>query len=161
MTRPGTEPLFLAIIFFVLSLLGCSSQDPAATGDQRDFTLSILHDNKMMQFFSANHPGLVILKYAQTDLDNDNREDLIIIYRATKTENRMCVIRQRETGFVESNSVPAPVSDQIIRFKNIDNKLPMEFIVQGRKGAKIGYAIFRVEAGTLTDLFGEGMEDCC
>lgn len=161
MTRIGSEPIFLAMIFFVLSLLGCRSQEPAAAGDQRDFTLSILHDNVMMQFFSTNHPGLVILKYAQTDLDNDNREDLIVIYRVTNTENRMCVIRHQETGYVESNSVPAPVSDQTIRFKDIDNKPPMEFIVQGRKGAKVGYAIFRVEAGTLTDLFGEGMEDCC
>jgi hypothetical protein len=161
MTRQDPEALFLAMILFVLSFLGCRSQEPAAAGDQRDFSLSILHDNKMMQFFSTNHPGLVILKYAQTDLDNDNREDLIVIYRATKAENRMCVIRQQETGFVESNSVPAPVSDQTIRFKNIDNKPPMEFIVQGRKGSKIGYAIFRVEEGTLTNLFGEGMNDCC
>jgi hypothetical protein len=161
MTRIGAEPIFLAMFFFVLSLLGCRGQEPTPAGDQKDFTLSILHDNKMMQFFSTNHPGLVILKYAQTDLDNDGKDDLIIIFRKTKDENRMCVIRQQETGFIESNSVPAPVSDQIIRFKDIDNKPPMEFIVQGRKGSKIGYAIFRIEAGTLTDLFGEGMEDCC
>jgi hypothetical protein len=37
----------------------------------------------------------------------------------------------------------------------------MEFIVQGMKGANVGYAIYRLEGTKLEDLFGEGMKDCC
>jgi len=37
----------------------------------------------------------------------------------------------------------------------------MEFIVQGSKGNKTGFAVFRIENNQLVDLFGEGMEDCC
>jgi hypothetical protein len=57
--------------------------------------------------------------------------------------------------------VPAPVSNQVITFKDIDDKPPLEFIVQGMKGSNLGYAIYRVEGSILENLFGEGMEDCC
>lgn len=114
-----------------------------------------------MRYFVENHPGLAILKYAQADLDNDGLEDLIIIYQVTKGKNEMCVLLHHGPDFVESNSVPAPVSDQLIQFRNIDDKPPLEFILQGRKGTKVGYAIFRLQDGKLADLFGEGMEDCC
>ena len=60
-----------------------------------------------------------------------------------------------------TNEVPAPVSNQVITFKDIDDKPPLEFIVQGMKGSNLGYAIYRVEGSILENLFGEGMEDCC
>ncbi len=73
----------------------------------------------------------------------------------------MRVILNAGGTYTITNDVPAPVSNQIITFKDIDEKLPMEFIVQGMKGTKIGYAVYRIEQGKLVDLFGEGMEDCC
>lgn len=149
------------LIFSLLMLDGCSNDEPALSGDQKDFNPFILYENKAMRYFAGNHPGLAILKYAQADLDNDGKDDLIVIYRVGNEKNQMCVIRNREPDFVETNSVPAPVSDQMIQFRNIDKKPPLEFILQGRKGAKVGYAIFRIEEEKLTDLFGEGMQDCC
>ena len=156
-------PLFLMIgaTLALLSLVSCSDKDLPTSGDQKDYTPAVLQENKMMHSFAEGHPGLTILKYAQADLDNDDREDLIVIYQIAKDLNHMCVILHGGEGFVESNSVPAPVSDQMIQFKDIDNKTPLEFILQGRKGTKVGYAIFRIEDGKLTDLFGQGMEDCC
>lgn len=144
-----------------LVIVACSDQKEQFAGDQKDFSSTILKENSMMQFFADNHPGQTILKYAQADLDNDGREDLIVIYHIGSGKNQMSVIHYQKEKFKETNAVPAPVSDQMIQFRNIDEKPPMEFILQGRKGAKVGYAIFRVEAGQLTDLFGEGMEDCC
>ena len=73
----------------------------------------------------------------------------------------MCVVQDFRGQYRLTNEVPAPVSDQTIELKDIDEEPPMEFIVQGRKGAKVGFAIFRIEDGELVDLFGEGMEDCC
>jgi hypothetical protein len=146
----------------VLSLLSaCGSQEQAKNGDERDFSPEILYDNTLMQAFVAAHPGQEVLKYAQADLSGDDRDDLIVIYRESKDRNRMCIVRTEGGLIIESNSVPAPVSDQTIRFKNIDNKAPLEFIAQGRKGAVVGYAIFRLEDGVLVDLFGEGFENCC
>lgn len=156
-------------IFFVICLIplvlmffsgGCAQKAPVE-GDQKDFTPAFLDESKMMQYFAANHPGQAILKYAEADLDNDGQKDLVVIYQAKKAKNEMCVIRFLDSALVETNSLPAPVSDQMIQFKDIDDKSPLEFILQGRKGAKVGYAIFRIEQGKLIDVFGEGMEDCC
>lgn len=157
-------PLFWMIpaTLALLSLVYCSdNKDLPAPGDQKNYNPTVLQENKMMHSFAEKHPGLAILKYAQADLDNDDREDLIVIYQIAKDQNEMCVIRHTGEGFIESNSVPAPVSDQLIQFKDIDSKPPLEFILQGRKGSKVGYAIFRIEDGKLADLFGQGMEDCC
>ncbi len=146
----------------LLSLVCCSdNKGLPASGDQKNYNPAVLQENRMMHSFAEQHPGLAILKYAQADLDNDGMEDLIVIYQIAKDRNEMCVILHTGEGFVESNSVPAPVSDQLIQFRDIDSKPPLEFILQGRKGSKVGYAIFRIEDGKLADLFGQGMEDCC
>jgi hypothetical protein len=73
----------------------------------------------------------------------------------------MLVVLDIKGGYQCTNEVPAPVSNQVITFKDIDDKPPLEFIVQGMKGANIGYAIYRVDGTKLEDLFGEGMKDCC
>ena len=79
----------------------------------------------------------------------------------SEQKNMMRVILDLDEGFLATNEVPAPIEDQIIQFKDIDKKPPMEFIVQGSKGNKTGFAVFRIENNQLVDLFGEGMEDCC
>jgi len=140
---------------------GCAEKEPLFEGDQKDFTPSFLNENKMMRYFVDSHPGQVVLKYAQADLDSDGQTDLIVIYQVQKAKNEMRVIRYTESEFVETNPLPAPISDQMIRFRDIDGKAPLEFILQGRKGAKVGYAIFRIEKGKLIDVFGDGMQDCC
>lgn len=151
----------LIAIVILLFLGGCGQKESVDIGDQKDFTSSFLNESSTMQHFATRHPGQAVLKYAQADLDNDGKTDLIVIYQVQKTKNEMCVIHYRESMLVETNSLPAPASDQMIRFKDIDGKSPLEFILQGRKGAKVGYAIFRIENGRLIDIFGDGMEDCC
>ncbi|MCE5336149.1 MAG: hypothetical protein LLG06_16320 [Desulfobacteraceae bacterium] len=111
--------------------------------------------------FAARCSGRDIIKWAVQDLNNDGREDLIMIYRISPEKNMMRVILDLEGGFSETNEVPAPHSNQVISFRDIDRKPPMEIVVQGTRGTKFGYAIFRVEGTELTDLFGEGMEGCC
>lgn len=150
-----------SIVIALLILIACNHEEVPISGDQRDFNPEVLSDHPMMRTFLANHPGKEVLKYAEADINNDGRKDLVVIYRLNKDENRMCLMVSDGNSFIESNSVPAPVSDQNIRFKDIDNKPPLEFIVQGRKGAMVGYAIFRFEDGELVDLFGEGFENCC
>jgi hypothetical protein len=151
------------IVITLLILISCSHEEVPISGDQRDFNPKALNDHPMLQTFIANHPGKEVLKYAEADINNDSRKDLVVIYRLNRDENRMCLMvsGDGDDSFIESNSVPAPISDQNIRFKDIDNKPPLEFIVQGRKGAMVGYAIFRFEDGVLVDLFGEGFENCC
>ena len=86
---------------------------------------------------------------------------MIVIYQVEAAKNMMRALLDKGDRYEFTNEVPAPVSDQVIEFKDIDEKPPLEFIVQGRKGAKIGFAIFKLVNGRLVDLFGEGMADCC
>ena len=59
-----------------------------------------------------------------------------------------------------SELIPAPVENQRIKFQNIDEQEEIEFILQGQKGSKIGYGIFRVMEGEPISLFDQGMEEC-
>jgi hypothetical protein len=153
--------LKILTLIVLVSLISCSEKNRPDQGDQKNYSPALLQTNRLMRFFAEKHPQHAILKYAEADLDNDGKEDLIVIYQVAKGQNEMSVVLQRGVDCIETNSVPAPVSDQLIQFKDIDSKPPLEFIVQGRKGPKVGYAIFRVEDGKLEDLFGQGMEDCC
>lgn len=148
------------VLFFtiVISMIfGCSGEN----SEQSKINREDLKTNEALQFFIRENPGKEVIKYEVKDLNNDGQEDLLILYKISKEKNMMCVLLNLGKSYVATNEVPAPVSNQVIHFKDIDDKPPMEFIVQGMKGAKIGYAIFRIEKGQIVDLFGEGMEDCC
>lgn len=138
-------------------IFGCSGEN----SEQSKINREDLKTNEALQFFIRENPGKEVIKYEVKDLNNDGQEDLLILYKISKEKNMMCVLLNLGKSYVATNEVPAPVSNQVIHFKDIDDKPPMEFIVQGMKGAKIGYAIFRIEKGQIVDLFGEGMEDCC
>ncbi|NLI11790.1 MAG: hypothetical protein GX425_04015 [Peptococcaceae bacterium] len=114
-----------------------------------------------LSFFALTHESKEVIKCASADLNGDNIEDLVVIYRESEEKNSMLVVLGGTGECQCTNEVPAPVSNQVITFKDIDNKPPLEFIVQGVKGANIGYAIYRVDGERLEDLFGEGMKDCC
>ncbi len=154
----GRSPVIAFALILCLAAGGCGekSQQGQQTGEAE-----IPEQNRLLRCFENKNPGKVIIKCALADLNSDGRDDLIVMYRVSKDKNMMRVILDGNGGCVSTNEVPAPYSNQAIRFRDIDNKPPMEFIVQGARGAKIGYAIFRVEGDRLIDLFGEGMEDCC
>lgn len=114
-----------------------------------------------LRYFISTHQDREVIKCARADLNGDNIEDLVVIYKESEEKNKMLVVLDRQGEYQCTNEVPAPVSNQVITFKDIDNKPPLEFIVQGMKGANVGYAIYRVDGTRLEDLFGEGMKDCC
>lgn len=118
------QKLWFMLILPILFFAACSHENQQSAGDQIDFNIAQLAENKMLQFFVDHHPEHPILKYAQADLDNDSREDLIVIYQFATGKNQMSVIYHRNGNFNETNAVPAPVSDQLIQFRNIDEKPP-------------------------------------
>ena len=155
-----TKLFQVLILSLLISLTGiaCSSQDNRKpSGEKVQFN----KDDKLGQYFINENRGKEVIKYARRDLNDDGREDLVVIYRVSADKNMMRVILDLSGKYAATNEVPAPYSNQLIQFKNIDNKPPMEFIVQGARGAKMGYAIFRIEGTVLKDIFGEGMRDCC
>jgi len=153
--------MIMRVAFVLLFFIMACSNDSPPKGDQIDFDLKVLKSDLMIADFVQRHPEWPVIKYARADLNNDGRQDVVVIYRIAKDANRMRVILDLGDKYADTNEVPAPLYDQSIVFRDIDKKPPLEFIVQGRKGAKIGYAIFRIENNQLIDVFGEGMEDCC
>lgn len=147
--------LFFVMLFVTYGCNGSRNDNPPKL-DQ-----ALLNTNRLFQYFVKNNPGKEMIKYGLKDLNDDGREDLLIMYNVSKEKNMMCVILDLGEKCVATNELPAPVSNQVIHFKDIDEKPPMEFIVHGSKGAKVGYAIFRIERGQIVDLFGDGMADCC
>ncbi|HEX2967280.1 MAG TPA: Cys-Cys-COOH (seleno)protein SaoC [Syntrophorhabdaceae bacterium] len=139
-------------------LIACQSRTPVGdvAGER-----AALQKSPLYRCFAEMYPGKDVLIWALKDVDNDGRNDLILVYRVDKEKNAMRVVLDSGGTYVITNDVPAPVSNQIITFKNIDEKPPVEFVVQGMKGTHVGYAIYRIEKGELVDLFGDGMEECC
>jgi len=113
-----------------------------------------------LEHFKRHNPTREIIKWVEADFNDDGRQDCIVLYLIGEDKNMMRVILDLESGYFETNEVPAPHSDQVIQLRDIDRKPPLEFIVQG-PGGKDGLCGFRIEENRLVDLFGEGMEDCC
>ncbi len=111
-------------------------------------------------WFAENHSDCVIVTSAVGDVTDDDVEDMVVVYRDADNAMRTRVIIGGEAPS-ETNDVPAPAEDQRISFRDIDKSGPVEFIVRGSKGSDIGFAIYRVEGTTLTDLFGDNMDRCC
>jgi len=150
--------LVLCFIMVCLAPFGCGEKGNEEKAARK---ADALPHSEVFQHFKRQNPERDVIKWAGADLNNDGREDCIVLYRTSKDKNMMRVVLDLESGYFDTNEVPAPHSDQVIQLRDIDKKPPMEFIVQGAKGVKMGFAVFRIEENRLVDLFGEGMEDCC
>jgi len=152
--------LIYIILIFIFIFSGCSgkrvSQNAASTKD-----IGVSEGNKSLQYFKETHKENKVIKCGEGDVDGDGRKDLVVIFNVGKDKNNMVVVLDKESQYKLSNTIPAPISNQKIEFKNIDEKTPMEFIVSGSKGSSFGYGIYRLENMKIVDLFGEGMKDCC
>jgi hypothetical protein len=161
MKSKGSEVMkkvwFFALLLFVL--IGCQDRGTPARDISGDCTA--LQRNSLYRYFARTYPGKDALMWALKDVDSDGKDDLVLIYKVSKEKNAMRVVLTGSGTYAITNDVPAPVLDQVITFKDIDGKPPMEFIVQGMKETKIGYAVYRIERGKLVDLFSEGMDECC
>ena len=149
------------VLVLIISLLLCLNSLACSRHDSPKASQDLSENEPMIKYFLTANPGRQVIRTACADLNADGRTDMVIIYQVAPKKNMMRVILDLNGRILATNELPAPVSNQVIQFKDIDNKPPMEFIVQGSKDASIGYAIFRVEGTRLTDIFGEGMEDCC
>lgn len=132
-------------------------------------------DHKILQVFRNTFPDTTVLLACEEDLTNDGCKDLVVIYNTPYADEhsehtdkvndgyiRLTVLIDSGDGvnYTCTAPIPAPVEKQKIEFNNVDKKDEIEFILQGQKGAKVGYAIYRVIDGAPVNMFGEGMEEC-
>jgi len=148
--------LYLVLLLMVTLMAACSGDrsgdDAGGKTDKKA--------NPAIAYWQSRNQHEVLL-WEETDLDGDKELDTVFIYRVDKKQCQMAVISKSKEGFKVSQSSRAPLENQTIKFKDIDEKLPVEIIVSGSKQGNYGYAILRLEGDVLIDLFAEGMEDCC
>lgn len=118
-------------------------------------------NSQAMAFFMKTVADQSVLTFTVEHFNEDELEDAVVVYQNEEGHKRFVVVYSEDGTYKMSEERPAPVENQKIVNKNIDDEPPMEFIISGSKNGHYGYSIFRLDGGTVVDLFGEGMEDCC
>lgn len=132
-------------------------------------------DNAILQAFKEAFPNVTVLVACEEDLTNDGCKDLVVIYNTPEEDEYKANSTLVDGGYIRlvvaidsgdgenytyTDPIPAPIENQKIQFQNIDKVDEIEFVLQGQKGAKVGYGIYRVMDGAPINLFGEGLEEC-
>lgn len=118
-------------------------------------------DKEMLAYFEENIEYKEIITYSQGDINEDGRENLVVVYNLNNKNNLMVIIINDKNNMHATKPILAPKEDVVIEFKNIDDKYQKELIISGSKNGSVGYAIYRLENDELINLFGEGMQACC
>ncbi len=119
------------------------------------------NSDKRIEMFKSKYKKAKILKTAEENLTTDDNKDLVIVFNDSEEANYMVTVVDDGNNIYITPKTRAPRENIEIKFKDIDNKKPMEAIVSGSKNGNTGYAIYRIENKKMIDLFGEGMRDCC
>lgn len=127
-----------------------------------DKSLYSIKNIELYKEYLNKYANKEILIFSEGDFSGDNISDLIIIYRESSNSNKLIGIYKNEKGkILITTPIPAPIENQIIKFYNIDERAPQEFLVSGQNGINIGFAIYRLENGEFISLFESGMQGCC
>lgn len=143
------------VLLVLLCITGCSGKGQIKEKSTID-TEHALYEH-FLDAYGDKKPLLT----GVNDINNDGREDLIIIYHDTSSANKMIAIWEDQGKVIISEPTPAPLDNCRLEWRNIDDRDPIELIISGSKGVNVGYAIYRWENGNFVNLFGEGMADCC
>lgn len=147
----------LFIIFSIFITLVCCKYN-----DKNYIDIGNIKNIELYKEYMNKYKNKEILTFLEGDFNGDNISDLIIIYRESNNSNKLIGLYTNEKGkILMTNPIPAPIENYVIKFYNIDEKEPQEFLVSGNKGANIGFAVYRLENGEFISLFESGMERCC
>lgn len=151
---------YIVIFLLVIVILGVSGKFNQKLAQTQNTEDKINISPQLLEEYQKNYTQEIIMA-EKCDLNMDKKEDAVIIYRENKSQNFMVVVVTEGEGYYITEPVKAPLENQSIKFKDIDEKDEMEVIVSGEKNGNLGYAIFRIEDKTFKDIFAEGMESCC
>lgn len=158
--------LIVVVAFFLSRYVLSKNESQNQLQRQRIYAPMVSNDNQALLDFQSMYPERKIILACEDDVTNDGIKDLLFIYKEdSPTEGKITRLVvsmvQADESYIYTNPIPAPIDNQGIQFKNIDQENEMEFIISGEKNGASGYAIYRIIDGEPMDLFGDGMEDCC
>ena len=140
-----------------------------------NYAENVAEDHPILQVFKTAFPNVKVLLACEEDLTNDGCKELVVIYNTPEKDEHIAYSTMVDGGYIRlsiaidsgdgvnytfTDPIPAPVENQRIQFQNVDKTDEIEFVLQGQKGAKVGYGIYRVMDGAAINLFGEGLEEC-
>jgi hypothetical protein len=114
-----------------------------------------------VSYWQDRFPDERLVRWAQSDLNSDNRPDTVIIYGLPDGKCQMIAVVNLPDAYLLTQMAPAPVSDQQISFTDFDSRPPMEVVVTGKNGNYVGIGIFRLEQAQLVNLFADDYDKCC
>lgn len=131
---------------------------------QSEKSLGVPENHPFLLQYKEEFENQTILRAGEEDVNNDGQKDLVLIYNPKGDEKNYTIVllNNGRQKYVRSQTTLAPRENVEIRFKNIDDKEQIEFIISGSKDGNYGYAIYRLEKDLqLRDLFSEDMDNCC
>lgn len=148
----------LYVILLLAFFISCSDYNSSLD----DKELEAIENKELYKAYMNKYKDKDILTFLEGDFSGNNEVDLVIIYKESSFENKLVGIYKDDNGkILITNPIPAPIEDYLLSFYNIDEKAPDEILVSGKKGANIGFAVYRLENGEFISLFENGMEKCC
>jgi hypothetical protein len=154
--------LVMAVMFGCLSVPGCAVGTTAVvTGEATVNESAIAAGSAGFAYWEANSPDCTWLRLAEGDIDGDGVDDLLVVYRTGEDKYVLAAVLDKGNKFLITNTLPAPITDQVISIFDMDHKSPNEVLISGRKGKNAGSAVLRVENGALEILFSSGYGNCC
>lgn len=148
----------LIVIWVLILVIGYRSYTANKTRTEIDASLSA---SEALNYFEESVAYDVILAGATADFNEDGVDDVVVVYTDKDENRRFRMVYSTGETYGISEEKAAPMDNQKVEVKNIDDNPPLEFILSGSKNGHYGYSIFRMEGDILVDIFGEGMEDCC
>ena len=144
-------------------------------GRDLEYAPNVAEDHWILQKFKEAYPDVKVLLACEEDLTDDGLKDLVVIFNTPEKDEHTAYSTIVDGGYIRltvaidsgdgttyafSEPIPAPIENQRIQFQNVDKTDENEFVLQGQKGAKVGYGIYRIIDGAPINLFGEGLEEC-
>ena len=136
--------------------------DQAEAKSSRQYAPVAAEDHPALVWYREREPDKEILLACADDITADGLEDMVLVYRIERgAAEAVALVAQEDNSYYVSPPIAAPQQNQKMRFFNMDRDPQLEFLLTGDKNGQVGYAVFRIIDGQITNLFGEGMEDCC
>ena len=135
--------------------------DAAEAASSAAYAAAVSEDDPLLAAFCDRYPERTVLLACGADISDDGLDDLVVISQDGDDISAIALVARPDGGCDETLPVPAPRENQRLRFYNVDGSGRQEVLITGEKDGQVGYAVYRLVDGTLRDLFGEGMANCC
>jgi len=155
------------VLFFAVSftLAGCGNT--LKTTAQSSSTEVVQTQNEIAKtspvfaYWQKQFPDAVWASLAKADLNNDGRDDLVVVYNQGENKSFFVVIEDLANGYQITDPTPAPVQDQAVKIMDLSGWAQHQFSITGRKNDVVGMAIFVVDNHKILMLYTSAYGDCC